>query len=705
MKINTRTLLITIGVTTLVTAQGLLAALFSICGNITDRVSNDISMAANITSKLVSDRLALLKTESQNTAELLIHSPGNIVAPEKASSIMQKATMQHQLLSMALLDAHYKIAAAHGNILPDGSYDDDPLAQRAYNGETVISSPQTGKNGIPVIRIFTPVNKNILISTLPGLSMNDLVTEFSTPKYGNIFILDSVGMLVAAPNPENVLQHHNPVEMAKNRHQYKNSRDFFEHLLQRETGIGSYSYNEKKYIAAFAPIPGTDGWSVVISVPADEISISPTGEKLLILGIILTAFSSAAAFLAAGIVSRQIGTQHIQQTPATPPPVSKIVSEPIKEENGNGSDSPTAPRCAGQQRLKRIPMPNAKVLVADDIQTNLDIAKGILKPYGMQVDCCASGIEAIEIIRKAETKYDALFMDHMMPKMDGIEATRIIREEIGTDYAKNIPIIALTANSASSNEQTFLEKGFQALLSKPIDIRKLDEILRKWIPVSENNNGLAQTGEQNSPQNPGLPNEKIISTITEIDWQTGLNRFGGDWEGYLSIIRSYIDSTTHLIGKILNVAPETLPDYAITVHGIKGSSFGIEANNTGKKAEELEHAAKAGDFTFISQNNPIFIEHTQQLLTRLSELIKASIKETEKKKSRYAPDQILLNNMAEAAANFKIDDLETAMNALEKFKYETQEELIVWLREQVNQMQFNAIHQRLTHQDESKDTA
>jgi signal transduction histidine kinase/CheY-like chemotaxis protein/PAS domain-containing protein len=123
----------------------------------------------------------------------------------------------------------------------------------------------------------------------------------------------------------------------------------------------------------------------------------------------------------------------------------------------------------------------AQVLVVDDILTNIDVAEGMLELYGVKVDCATSGGQAIEMIRAENPRYDAVFMDHMMPGMDGIEATRIIREEIGTDYAENIPIIALTANAIIGNEKMFLSKGFQAFISKPIDKARLDVVLRRWV--------------------------------------------------------------------------------------------------------------------------------------------------------------------------------------------------------------------------------
>jgi CheY-like chemotaxis protein len=142
------------------------------------------------------------------------------------------------------------------------------------------------------------------------------------------------------------------------------------------------------------------------------------------------------------------------------------------------------------KKLDRIQMPNASVLVVDDVVSNLMVAKGLLTPYGMKVYLVKSGQEAIDLVRQGKLRFDAVFMDQMMPEMDGIEAARHIREwedsvqknaEHPVDDFRPIPIIALTANALKGNDAMFREHGFQDFLPKPIDILKLDEILRRWI--------------------------------------------------------------------------------------------------------------------------------------------------------------------------------------------------------------------------------
>jgi signal transduction histidine kinase/ActR/RegA family two-component response regulator len=133
-----------------------------------------------------------------------------------------------------------------------------------------------------------------------------------------------------------------------------------------------------------------------------------------------------------------------------------------------------------QGKIVRADLSYAKVLVVDDFQTNLDVAAGMLRKYKMQVDCVTSGQEAINLIISGEPFYNAVFMDHMMPEMDGVEATQKIRA-LGTDYAKNIPVIALTANAVADSEKMFLENGFSAFLGKPFNTMSLDAVVNKWV--------------------------------------------------------------------------------------------------------------------------------------------------------------------------------------------------------------------------------
>ncbi|MGN1304884.1 MAG: ATP-binding protein [Oscillospiraceae bacterium] len=123
--------------------------------------------------------------------------------------------------------------------------------------------------------------------------------------------------------------------------------------------------------------------------------------------------------------------------------------------------------------------PEARVLIVDDNKLNLEVAAGLMEPYQMQISTAESGEKAIEMLRSEE--FDIVFMDHMMPDMDGVEATKLIRS-IGGDYFEDLPIVALTANAVNGAREMFLKEKFTDFLAKPIDIETLDRILRSCLP-------------------------------------------------------------------------------------------------------------------------------------------------------------------------------------------------------------------------------
>jgi len=133
-----------------------------------------------------------------------------------------------------------------------------------------------------------------------------------------------------------------------------------------------------------------------------------------------------------------------------------------------------------QEKLVRPDLSYIRVLVVDDFRINLDVAASMLRKYKMKVNCVTSGQDAIDLIERGKPVFDAIFMDHIMPEMDGIEATARIRG-LGTKYAQTIPIIALTANAIAGNRQVFLNNGFQEFLPKPVNILDLDSVVQRWI--------------------------------------------------------------------------------------------------------------------------------------------------------------------------------------------------------------------------------
>ena len=338
-------------------------------------------------------------------------------------------------------------------------------------------------------------------------------------------------------------------------------------------------------------------------------------------------------------------------------------------------------------RLKRISMPYARVLVVDDNLTNLDVSKGLMKPYGMQVDCVTGGQQAIDAIRSETVIYDAIFMDHMMPDIDGIEATRIIREEIGTEYAKNIPVIALTANAIAGNEAMFLSKGFQAFISKPIEIDRLDEIIRRLVRDKEKEKEFAEYASAKAEAS-----RKIFedAQIPRLDILEGVERFGGDEETYLDTLRSYADNTGPLLEQIKDVSEDTLAEYAIIVHGIKGSSRGICAEAAGALAAKLESAAKTGDYAFVKENNAALIKLVGDLIGGIKKLI-GTIAAENPKPGKDKPDAELLKKLLDACERYNANETDDTIAQLDSYEYETGGGLIEELKKSADESDYTGL--------------
>jgi len=334
------------------------------------------------------------------------------------------------------------------------------------------------------------------------------------------------------------------------------------------------------------------------------------------------------------------------------------------------------------KRLVRLNLSYAKVLVVDDMQTNLDVAAGLLRKYKMQVDCSSSGQDAIERIRNGNPVYGAIFMDHMMPGMDGIEAADKIRA-LGTDYAKKIPIIALTANAIHGTEDIFYAHGFQAFISKPIDIMELDSVIRKWIRDDEKEKELGANvyvTPETSSEDENITNMDI--QIPGVETEKGLSLYGGDKKIYLELLRSYVSNTPGNLNKIRTVSKESLPDYVIAVHGLKGTSAGIGAESIRKAALDLENLARAENLEAVLSLNGKLINDTEIIVNNVKIWLE-QYDAINAKPRQKAPDREVLARLMHSCENYDMAGIDKAMSELEKADYEEDADLVAWLKEKV----------------------
>jgi CheY-like chemotaxis protein len=351
-------------------------------------------------------------------------------------------------------------------------------------------------------------------------------------------------------------------------------------------------------------------------------------------------------------------------------------------------------------------MPYGKVLVVDDVKTNLDVARGMMLAYeGLVIHCAESGRGAIDLIRREEVRYDIVFMDHMIPGLDGMETVRIIRDEIGSEYARTVPIVALTANAIVGNDKIFLENGFQAFLTKPIDVVKLDAVLRRFVRDKQSTETIREAEEGARGEKAKNDRDTVLTGLLEktringVDITAGMKRFNGVASVYLGVVKSFIQNMPKFLAELRGVTESTLSEYAVIVHGVKGSCYGICADEAGRMAEALEIAAKGGDFARVMAGNETFICRIEALLPQFEALIRSADEAGEEadgdKNTLPEPDGSLLAEMLEASRNYDIDAMQGVMEKLEQHKYESGGELVSWLREQTVNFDYESVTERL----------
>jgi signal transduction histidine kinase/DNA-binding response OmpR family regulator/HPt (histidine-containing phosphotransfer) domain-containing protein len=247
-------------------------------------------------------------------------------------------------------------------------------------------------------------------------------------------------------------------------------------------------------------------------------------------------------------------------------------------------------------QIKREFMPYGRVLVVDDVETNIYVARGLLAPYGLSIDTAMSGFEAIEKIREGGA-YDVVFMDHMMPKMDGIEATHIIR-----DMGYINPVVALTANALAGQAEMFLNNGFNDFISKPIDIRQLNTVLNKLIRDKQPPEVLEQARRQKNTLYTGTgQNAPLDPQIVEF--------FIRDAKKAAELLKEmYINKYRR---------SDDLSMFVINTHAMKSALANIGEMDLSSAASKLEQAGRDQDKKYILDEFPPFLDMLYDVIHKL----------------------------------------------------------------------------------------
>ena len=251
--------------------------------------------------------------------------------------------------------------------------------------------------------------------------------------------------------------------------------------------------------------------------------------------------------------------------------------------------------------------PDAHVLIIDDNKMNIRVVEGLMRSYGIQVSYALSGQEGIHMLESK--KYDMIFLDHMMPGMDGIETFHHIRRKHDL-YYKEIPIVALTANAIAGAREMFIKEGFNDFLSKPVESSVLQRILKKYLPREK---------QKTMEDTVMVETTTDVLVIGDLDVEKGL-MYCGNRDNYLEILTSQRDSGKETLKQTQDAFErQDWKNYIILVHGIKSAMMSIGAVKLSEMAKGLEFAGKGLDYDYIQKNHQQMTEEYTRIMMVLEE--------------------------------------------------------------------------------------
>lgn len=327
----------------------------------------------------------------------------------------------------------------------------------------------------------------------------------------------------------------------------------------------------------------------------------------------------------------------------------------------------------------------ASVLVVDDSETNLQVTAGLLKKYAIEADLAASGRIAIDMVQRKH--YDLIFMDHMMPDLDGIETLHRIRG-LGGRYRK-LKIIALTANAILGVREQMMQEGFDGYLSKPVDIVELEKLLLHILPEE-----LIEKTVRTDAHSEAFVNElyDLQEQLKHFDAKAGVNACGMDVEGYKKILQIIYNGSEKKRREMKQFLQEkNYERYTIEVHSLKSTFAGAGAMELAELAKKQEMAGKAGNYEFIEQTKDYLFDLYQVCIFEIGQAIgvyeeNVEIAENETEDAEIVSTEEIQSLLKNIGTLLKEFELEKAMQILEEMQEMKMSEEDAAFIEELNQM-------------------
>jgi HPt (histidine-containing phosphotransfer) domain-containing protein len=249
----------------------------------------------------------------------------------------------------------------------------------------------------------------------------------------------------------------------------------------------------------------------------------------------------------------------------------------------------------------------------------------------------------------------------------------------------------------------FYKHGFQAFISKPIDVMEMDSVIRKWVRNESRGDapifGTPGTDALGTDAS-AAPSEDENIVIAGLDAQKGLAFYAGETDIFISLLRSYAANIPNVLDKLRAVSAETLSDYVITVHGLKGTSAGIGAETVREAAAKLETMSRAGNLDGVLSRNDSLITDTENIAANLKAWLER-YDAVHKKPRLKAPDREVLARLRQSCTHYDMSGIDQAMSELESADYEENGDLVAWLREKINISEIAEVAARLKENEDA----
>ena len=269
---------------------------------------------------------------------------------------------------------------------------------------------------------------------------------------------------------------------------------------------------------------------------------------------------------------------------------------------------------------KSFEAPDAKILVVDDTSVNLKVIVNLLKSTKMKVDTATSGRQCLEMV--AQTAYDLIFMDHMMPEMNGMD-TYAAMQKMTDSPNKNTPVIMLTANAITGVREQFLQAGFTDYLSKPVSGESLENMILKYLPKEKCGRSAAGESVAEETDHPAVLKE-LSRLYPNVDLAKGLTACADSYDVYIDVLKTYAECPeTDKLNAYLE--QKNAYEYQNCIHSLKSSSLIVGFPKLAEQALALENAARGEDWDFICANHASFMDEYQMAVDAIKKAFQSTI--------------------------------------------------------------------------------